>query len=453
MSTPHALREVLLVGLAVLGACAPSSLRVTLPPEVAEAGIGTLVVSLEHDGDRRTVLLELAAETPQGLLPGLPAWTDEEPATYTLLGYRSSPTELEVRPGLVDLARAEGASTTTLPPPALVLQAAVQDELTWRGVAVPEALSPLRVERATPPLDCDALVARPIALPSPSLDVRGVVATSTGTALLMVQGPGEPVGLAELSLDRSLVRRALPAEVDSLTTLATDGADVWATDRRNRLVLLDRRGVVQAVSEPEVMSGVSSGSQGGVFGFYGGTVYRVVPGSLRVEPLPASTLGPPSLTSLGSSWSERVAGLDRGQAWFLEDGRWIEVASPEALPEGRVIRVGADARGGYLMTRRTLYRRLPGRADLMPLEERDLEARDQLLIYDEERVVMAGYRGFVRVAPRGVSHGWCTVQGVPIREIERLSVDPSRRALFMADGLDADDTQTSAMVLYVPLIE
>jgi hypothetical protein len=426
---------------------------VTLPPEVSEAGLGTLVVSLEHDGVRRTVLLDLAAETPPGLLPGLTAWTGEESAAYTLLGYTASPTELEVRPGLLDPARAEGAGATTLPTPALVLQAVVQDELSWRAVAVPEALSALRVERATPPLDCGALVARPVALPSPSLDVRGVVATSTGTALLMVQGPGELVGLAELSLDAPLVRRALPAEVDSLTTLATDGVSVWATDRRNRLVLLDRRGVVQAVSEPEVMYGVSSGSQGGVFGFLGGTVYRVVPGSLRVEPLPATTLGPPALTSLGSSWSERVAGLYRSQAWYLEDGRWSEVASPEALPEGRIIRVGADARGSYLMTRRALYRRSPGRTDLEALEESNLDARDQLLIYDEERVVVAGYRGFVRVAPRGVSNGWCTVQGVPLREIERLSVDPSRRALFMADGIDADDTQTSAMVLYVPLIE
>ena len=182
-------------------------------------------------------------------------------------------------------------------------------------------------------------------------------------------------------------------------------------------------------------------------------MYRVIPGSLRVEPLPATTLGPPSLTSLGSSWPERAAGLDRSQAWFLEGGRWIDVASPEALPEGRVIRVGADARGGYLMTRRALYRRSPGRTDLVPLEESSLDARDQLLIYDDERVVIAGYRGFVRIAPRGVSAGWCTVRGVPTREIERLSVDPSGRALFMADGIDADDTQTTAVVLYVPLTE
>jgi hypothetical protein len=66
--------------------------------------------------------------------------------------------------------------------------------------------------------------------------------------------------LAELSLVAPLVRRALPAEGDSLTTLATDGVNVWATDGRNRLVLLDRRGFVQAVSEPEVMYGVSTGS-------------------------------------------------------------------------------------------------------------------------------------------------------------------------------------------------
>lgn len=443
--------------LAVCGAvvaCAPDSLRLVLPPEVAEAGLGTLVVSLAHEGTRRTVLLDLAEETPPELLPGLPAWTGEAPAVYTLLGYLPSPSALEVRPGLVEPTSAVPSPTTTaLPPPSLVLEATVRDEATWQAAAVPEALRELRATRAVPPLDCSTLVARPIALPSPMLDVKGVVATSTGSALLLVQEPGEPVGLAELSVAGSLVRRPLPPEVESLTTLATDGTSVWATDRANRLVLLDLRGGVQAVSAPEVSYGVTRGSQGGVFGFYGGTVSQVVGGTLQLAPLPATTLGPESLTSLGSSWFERIAALNRSEAWFLEGGRWAQVASPEALPEGRVIRVGADARGGYLMTRRALYRRVPGRADLVPLEETNLDARDQLLVYDDARVVMAGYRGFVRLAPRGIDAGWCTVAGVPLREIERLSVDPSRRALFLTDGLDASDTQTSALVLYVPLPE
>lgn len=444
----------LVVSLGVVAACAPSSLRLTLPPEVTEAALGTLVVSLEHSGTRRTVLLDLAEETPPELLPGLPAWSGEEDAVYTLLGYSASPSALEVRPGLVEpTPELPSPSTTALPPPSLVLEAIVRDEATWQPAAVPEALRELRPSRSVPPLDCSTLVARPIVLPSPTLDVRGVVATSSGTALLLVQEPGEPVGLAELSRSGSLVRRPLPPEVDSLTSLATDGTNVWATDRVNHLVLLDLRGRPLDVSEPELVYGVSSGAQGGVFGFYGSTVYRVVAGSVRVEPLLATTPGPVSITSLGSSWVERVAALYHGEAWFLEGGRWFNVPSPEALPEGRVFRVGADAQGGYLMTRRALYRRLPGRADLVPLEETNLDARDQLLVYDEGRVVVAGYRGFVKLAPRGIDAGWCTVAGVPTREIERLSVDPSRRALFLVDGLDADDTETSPLVLYVPLPE
>ena len=73
-------------------------------------------------------------------------------------------------------------------------------------------------------------------------------------------------------------------------------------------------------------------------------------------------------------------------------------------------------------------------------------------LHERGKVVVVGIGGFVEVAPnRPPFEGWCQITTGTFREIERVSVDPTRRTLFATDAIDGDGSEPRALVLRATL--
>jgi hypothetical protein len=206
------------------------------------------------------------------------------------------------------------------------------------------------------------------------------------------------------------------------------------------------------VSPAGTLTGVVSNPEGdAVYGWYRDRIFTLVAGSTRTTAWPAVADAPTSITALGVSRVGEAAALSSRSVWVLQNGMWRDELRP--APEyGRVTGVAADALGFYAVTGASLFRRRTEDRAWEQLPDVGTFERTAIIAYGGGRLAVVGTGGFLEIAgnlpPFG---GWCQIIAGTLRELERVSVDPSRRTLFVIDSLDSDGSEDRALILRVTL--
>ncbi len=446
-------RLAILSPVLVAVACsAPPSMRLSLPAEALTADVHTLLVSLEQEGAFTHTLIDLDDRATEPALPGIAEW-DDTPAAYTVQSFRETVRALELVAGPV-VPNTDPALAVQLPAAAQVFRAelSVEPPTAWvSGAPVPPAIAALQLTRSRRPVDCSTSFVRSLDVGSESIDVADVIATSPDTALVVMSENGV-FGLGEIQPDGTAEPRPLPPEIGRLTSFATDSRHVWATDVSDRVVLLDLTGGLVAFGEPGALDQVISSPDGRtVYGWRGDDVVRLVAGSTQTTAVVTAPNGPPRVDLLGPSPTGDLVVLAGSDVWVFSGGAWRNEFRASA-DFGRVTAVAGDERGYYAVTGAALFSR--GIDDMMWAEVPDIGTfeRTGVLSYGDGRVVVVGVGGFIEVTPnRPPFTGWCQIITGTFREIEKVSVDPTRRTLFATDRNDRDNTERGTLVLRVTL--
>jgi len=422
-------------------------LKLELPADTTAAPVRTLIVALTQGNTVDAIAFDLAKTTPEQIAAAAPAildW-DDTPAIYTALAFTKTATALDI----AQTGLAENAASPPLPTPLFTYDAdvaALAPSWVKNGPLAP-ALGGLTFPNANGPLDCTTARVVPIRADDVRLELDKVAMTSPTTALLSGDLRGVPK-LVELIDDR-IEDRPLPDNVVRLHSLATDGRDVWATDNVHTLHRFDLHGRYIASSDVDIER-VTVSVTGKVYGYTNRAVFAIVAGSTMTRALDLGVL-PGSIDRAEVFDEHRVVLLLRDRRITVyELGRWLTPFAAEG--ENPFVDVAIDAVEAYAVTAAALMHREVDGATWEILPTSGTFERYGLTAFGDGRLATFGVGGLLSIHPRVLpSDDWCVTNTGTYRQIEQVSVDPTKTVLLALDDLDGDRPTEGSMMLRVTI--